>query len=278
MSHSPLVSIHGGHSGQFCSHAQDTLEEMINAYVGNGFAWVGITEHMPPTSDRFSYPEELAGGLDARAQYNRFATYIRSCRELQARYKDRIRIFVGFETETYRGSRDWIRQLMGTFSPDYIVGSVHHVNDLPFDTSKADYDAAVENAGGTDALYKDYFDQQYRMLDDLKPDVVGHMDIIRIHDPDYRERIVKPEIWQLILRNLKRIADFNLIMDYNLRPLSKGFSEPYPSLPILRAAIDMGIAIVPGDDSHEVADIATHIHGGIAMLRSAGYARTWQTP
>ncbi len=31
------VSIHGGHSGEFCSHAQDSLEEMVQEYIRQGF-------------------------------------------------------------------------------------------------------------------------------------------------------------------------------------------------------------------------------------------------
>ena len=41
------VSIHGGHSGQYCCHAEDTLEEIVLAYIEHGYTWVGLTEHMP---------------------------------------------------------------------------------------------------------------------------------------------------------------------------------------------------------------------------------------
>ena len=50
------VSVHGGHSGQFCGHAKDTLEEIVLAYIDQRYPWVGITEHMPPVSDAFVYP------------------------------------------------------------------------------------------------------------------------------------------------------------------------------------------------------------------------------
>jgi histidinol-phosphatase (PHP family) len=275
---SPPVSVHGGHSGQFCSHARDTLEEIINAYIENGFPWVGITEHIPPPSDRFAYPEELDAGLDAAAQYERFAAYIRTCRDLQDRCRDQIRIHVGIETETYSGSREWIRRLVATFSPDYIVGSAHHVDDMPFDTNPDAYARAAEQFGGRDALYMRYFDQQYTMIRELKPRVVGHLDIIRIFDPDYHARLVKPKIWERIQRNLELIASLGLILDFNLRPLSKGMPEPYLAPPILTAAISLGINIVPGDDSHGVSDIATHIHSGIAILRSAGSTLVWKEP
>ena len=44
------VSVHGGHSGQFCHHATDSLEEIIELYIAQGFPWVGITEHAPGIS------------------------------------------------------------------------------------------------------------------------------------------------------------------------------------------------------------------------------------
>jgi histidinol-phosphatase (PHP family) len=27
------VSLHGGHSGQFCGHAKDTLDEIVRTYI-----------------------------------------------------------------------------------------------------------------------------------------------------------------------------------------------------------------------------------------------------
>ena len=46
-------------------------EELVQAYISRGFSWVGITEHMPPTKDRFRYPDEVDAGLDAAALYRR---------------------------------------------------------------------------------------------------------------------------------------------------------------------------------------------------------------
>jgi len=40
---SERISFHGGHSGQFCCHAQDTLEDLIKAYISKGFKAVGIS-------------------------------------------------------------------------------------------------------------------------------------------------------------------------------------------------------------------------------------------
>ena len=98
------VSIHGGHSGQFCNHAGDSLDEVVRAYIDQRFTWVGITEHMPPLSDRFLYPEEIQHGLDAGKMYRRFESYVSTCRRLQQRYRSQIQLFVCCELEYYAGN------------------------------------------------------------------------------------------------------------------------------------------------------------------------------
>ncbi len=272
------VSVHGGHSGQFCGHAQDTLEAIVLAYIRQRYPWVGITEHMPPVSDAFVYPEEKNAGLDAGTLKERFTDYMTTCRRLQARYADDIRIYVGFETEWTSGSLDLANDLIATFSPDFVVGSVHHVKDIPFDYSKPCYEEATDRCGGMEGLYTTYFDQQYQMIQQLTPRVVGHLDIIRIYDPDYRCRLVKPAVWERIVRNLRLVKQLGLILDFNLRPLSRGEEEPYLSAPILKKAGQLGIDIVPGDDSHGVADIGAHMQRAIGMLRAAGLGTDWREP
>lgn len=274
----PPVSVHGGHSGQFCGHATDTLEEIVLAYIDQRYPWVGITEHMPPVSDAFVYPEEKSAGFDAGMLKERFSGYMTTCRRLQTKYADEIRIYVGFETEDCSGSLDFAKSLIDTFSPDFVVGSVHHVKDIPFDYSQSCYQEAADRCGGLDELFAAYFDQQYAMIRAIVPRVVGHLDIVRIFDPDYRSRLLKTTIWEKIVRNLKLIKQLNLILDFNLRPLSRGENEPYLSAPILKKAVELGIDIVPGDDSHGVDTIGTHMHHAVTMLTAAGACTDWRKP
>jgi histidinol-phosphatase (PHP family) len=272
------VSIHGGHSGEFCNHARDSLQDVVEAYIRCGFAWVGITEHIPPLADRFLYPDEIAQGLDSRALYRRFGRYMAAGRAVQKKYAPHIRVFIAFETETYSGSAAFVRQLRTDFAPDYIVGSVHHVADVGFDYSPAFYADAVRAAGGLDALYRRYFDTQHEMIADLRPEVVGHFDLIRIYDPDHAQRLRTPEIRNRIERNLQLIRSLDLILDFNVRALQKGGVEPYPTRWIVQAAVEMGIALVPGDDSHGVDTVGRHIDTAIQQLEEQGADTNWRAP
>ena len=249
----------------------------MRAYIEQGFNRVGITEHMPPVSDRFIYPDEREAGLDGAAISRRFARYMAAARELQKKYASRITIRVGFETETCRGYQDSVRRLVDTFHPDYIVGSVHHLDDIPFDYSPEDYQRAVRTAGSIDDLYCRYFDLQFEMINALRPAMVGHLDLIRIYDPGYRERMERPEIRDRIRRNLERIKELDLILDCNCRSIEKD-GEPYPARSILLRARELRITVVPGDDSHSVATVGLGIKAGITFLRELGFKTDQRLP
>ena len=272
------VSVHGGHSGQFCCHAQNSLDEIVNAYISKGFSWVGITEHMPPTEERFVYPDETAAGLDVKSLEDRFADYIFTCRELQQKYLQEISLYVGFESECYTGAVDRILELKSKFKPDYIVGSIHHVNNIPIDMDLKHYTLALTATGGYEKLYCAYFDTQYKLLKKISPEVVGHFDLIRIFDDDYTRHLKLPAVWERIVRNLKYIQEKKMILDFNLRALSKGAVEPYVAAPILKTALSLGIAVVPGDDSHGVASVGCNIEEGIHILQQSGADTHWVKP
>ncbi len=267
---SELVSLHGGHSGQFCCHAEDMLEDIINAYICQNFFCAGISEHIPPVNDNFLYPEEKNAGLTAQSMFERFERYMSECRRLQKKYASEIKILVAFETETYTGSDAFIKKLIEQFAPDYIVGSVHHIRDIPIDYSASLYQQAAEICGGLDQLYCEYFDLQYEMIQTLTPLVIGHFDLIRLFDADYVSRLKIPEIQAKIRRNLQLIKELGLILDFNVRALYKGAAEPYVSRSILELVRDMNIAIVPGDDSHGVDTAGLNVNKGIEILQKMG--------
>lgn len=271
------VSVHGGHSGQFCHHAKDSLAAVVEAYVEQGFDWVGITEHMPPLDARWRYPDEVESALSAEGLQEQFRHYFAECRRLQAEYADRIMLFTAFETETYPGSADYVQRLIEETQPDYIVGSVHHVAGISIDVNRELYASAVAQAGGVAALYQRYFDEQFAMLQALKPAVVGHFDLVRIFDPDYLDTLMLPEVWSRIERNLDYIADQDFIMDFNLRGYDKS-TEQYPAMPVLGRAFEKGIAIVPGDDSHGVSSVGRNYDQGVTLLAALGHDCRWRQP
>ncbi|MCG8616007.1 MAG: histidinol-phosphatase [Desulfobacterales bacterium] len=273
-----LISLHGGHSGQFCNHADNTLEEMIQAYIAKGFTTVGISEHMPPAHDGFLYPDEIKKGLSAEDLQKNFARYFEELERLQNVYKDKIQILRAFETETITGYQDQVRELIDRYQPDYIVGSVHHINDVCLDYSAETYNKIAEDLGSVEAMYLAYFDAQYEMIQSLRPFVVGHFDLIRIYDTDYVQRLQRPAVMEKIKRNLSLVKDLGLVLDFNLRPLSRGESSPYLAPVILDLARQMELTVIPGDDAHSKDQAGQFVPQAVQLLKDFGFPTDWPEP
>ena len=264
------ISLHGGHSGQFCDHARDTLAEIVEAYRRAGFECVGLTEHMPPFDDGWLYPDEAELGRTAAWMQDRFTAFVAEARRLASAYVGRMRVFVCMEAEWYPGCGPWVARLRERHDLDYVVGSVHHVRGACFDFSRESYGQAVSLCGGLSAMYADYFDAQLEMMQALSPEVVGHMDLVRLHDPDYLNTLAIPAVWRRVVRNLEWVREAGAVLDVNARALLKGQPEPYVCRPILEAAAGMGIRFAYGDDAHGATDVGFGFERVGALLAEAG--------
>lgn len=49
---------HHSHSGEFCAHAKDKLEEVVQRAIALKMVTYSLTEHMPRGKEDF-YPEEV---------------------------------------------------------------------------------------------------------------------------------------------------------------------------------------------------------------------------
>ncbi len=294
------------HSGQFCGHAVDTLEQVVQRAVALGFRTLGLTEHMPRAHVDDLYPEERGDGRDLEAKLAALAAlydaYLAEVLRLRTAYADRIAILVGFEGEWIHGAHDdgvRIRALAAHPEIDYFIGSVHHVGrqGTPIDYDKAMYEAAVavsvEKAAAAsgaspwangpsppDAIslfYADYYDQLLEMLQTLRPRVVGHFDLVRLLSPDPARdtTTMAADVWPKILRNLAFVARYGGWLECNTAALRKGLAEPYPARPIAEAWLRLGGRFTMSDDSHGTAHVATNYRRGLAYLASLGVAEVW---
>ncbi|SMQ52565.1 unnamed protein product [Zymoseptoria tritici ST99CH_3D7] len=248
---------HHSHSGQFCGHAANTLEEVVQTAISKRVSTFCLTEHIPREEIDF-YPEEEKVHTQASLT-QLFDDYYHEARRLQKTYADQIQILIGFEGEWIRpGSLGIIQDILEKYPVDLFVGSVHHVHTVPIDFDTPMYHQAREIAGGTDEdIFGDYFDSQFEMLTALRPPLVGHFDLIRLKgdEPDRSFR-TWPRIWEKIERNLNFIAGYGGVLELNTSSLRKGMSEAYPQSEICKEFRKMGGRFTLSDDSHGVEQVA----------------------
>ncbi|KHJ32776.1 putative histidinol phosphate phosphatase family protein [Erysiphe necator] len=272
------LSMHS-HSGQFCpGHAKDSLEECINAAILKGFQLFALTEHMPRDSHQDLYPEEILAEDNVSKLHSRHSDYLAEALNLREKYKDQIKILIGFECEWIRASYGpLIKQLAADPAIDYFIGSVHHVHEIPIDYDRSFYFQAREKAGGTDArLFEDYFDAQYQMLIEVQPRVIGHFDLIRLLS-DRRDLSLTDleDVWTRILRNLRVILEKDALLEVNSSGLRKGLKEPYPMRCICEAFLKMGGKLTLSDDSHGIAQVGTCFPEALEYIASLGTKEIW---
>lgn len=278
-----FVSLHGGHSGAYCDHAEDTLEALVERAHALGMPVYGLTEHAPRVEPEHVYDEEKSLGWDTAHLARLFADYAREARRLRDAWDGRITLLAGFEAEVVPEGRyvQVMRDLRETHQLDYLVGSVHWVDGVIIDYTRARFDQAVEACGGRERFALRYYDIVAEMIAGLRPEVVGHLDLVRRHGGD-DPALATPRVRQRIRAVLALMKEQEAILDINTAALRKGLGGPYPAPWILEIARDLGVACCFGDDAHRVIEVgagipeardyllAQGIHEVTVLVREAG--------
>lgn len=256
----PLISYHGGHTGDLCAHAEDTKEAIIQTYIAKGFSQFALTEHVPPPDDTLLYADEIARGQTASSMAKQFDDYFFSAvPQLKQHYSNQAEILFGFETEFH--SKDPLRrvsELIARYNPDIVVASVHHVKNLAYDIKKTEFDESVKALGGIEAFYQCYFDHQLDLVKHLQqtapttPFVVGHIDLPKIFAGPIPETA---SYWSLLERNIDYFAAESIPIEINTHAFKRNLGEPYPSEAIIKCIAKRGGIVTLGDDSHRVSEV-----------------------
>lgn len=264
------VSLHGGHSGEFCDHAEGTLRELLAAAVAFGYHTFGVSEHAPRGAERFLYDEELKRGWDVAKTEADFARYQEVLQPLVAEFADRLIVLRGFEVEvvpidTYiPRMREFRAAKLPDGSPvfDYWVGSVHYVDEQQIDGPVENYHKAIAAFGSLEALTVRYFALIAEMVEALRPDVVGHLDLMKrnVLLAGYTPADLEtPRIRAAAQKTLEAVKEYGAVLDLNTAGWRKGLGEPYPGPTFVAQAHAMGIGFCFGDDSHRVSDIGAGV-------------------
>jgi histidinol-phosphatase (PHP family) len=135
----------------------------------------------------------------------------------------------------------------------------------------------MQECGSERALWGQYYDEQYAMLQVLQPKVVGHFDLIRLlsSDPGRDVRKEWEEVWQGMVRNLEVVKGYGGWLEVNTSALRKGLAEPYPERGVAEKWLEMGGRFTFSDDSHGVAQVATNYGKGLNYLEGLGVKEVW---
>ena len=265
------VSLHGGHSGEFCDHATGTLREVLEAAVAAGFTTYGVSEHVPRLGEQYLYENEIALGWSVEKIVADFERYGEAIFALAEEFSDRLTVLRGFEIEVVPHN-SYVEAMAGyrkRYKFDYMVGSVHYIDDISIDGPPKEFEQALAKRGGLEALALRYYESVAEMVQALKPEVVGHLDLIRKNGYLYGS-VDSPAIQEAARATLEVIRDCGGILDLNTAGWRKGLDHAYPEPWLLTMAHSMSVPFCFGDDSHGPALVGAGIDDARLYLLEHG--------
>jgi histidinol-phosphatase (PHP family) len=276
---------HHSHSGQYCGHAKDQLQSVIDEAKRQKFKLFALTEHIPRFEGSHLYPEEIAEGMSLQHLKDKFEAYKSHAKQIQKLHESRqdpLVILVGCEIESL-GPASWQYAVKQKEELDFIVGSVHHVAEIPIDYDRELWNQAMLHVSSNESepvlsMFEAYFELQYQMLEVTQPQVVGHFDLIKLMAPEsYNSGPLSdfPEVWSLVCRNIDYAIEIGALFEINAAALRKGWSTPYPQRDVATRIIEKGGKFCLSDDSHGVAQVGLNYTKCIDYLEELGVEQVW---
>lgn len=227
------------HTHTTFSDGKNSPREMIESAIALGFEKIGISDHAYTAFyDGWSIPKD------------RLEEYIRTLRELQAEYADRIKVYVGLEQDAYA--------IPVPAGLDYYIGSVHWIKKgdryIEMDHSQQILRDAVRDlyGGDADGLAEDYFDLVASYAEDPSVGFIGHFDLITKFDEKQPPLFLPtPRYTAAWKRAAKKLIDAGKIFEINTGAIARGKRiTPYPSEEILQYWGEHGAKVILCSDCH----------------------------
>lgn len=209
--------------------------------------------------------------MSLKALEDKFEAFLDEAHRLRARYKEQISLLVGLETEYITlKDLDKLKLLLKKHRDlgriDYIVGSVHHVNEIPIDFDKATYEKAVASCSlDSDTSNSDssplerflckYFDQQFDIISRFQPEVIGHIDLCRLYTPELKLKDF-PDAWQKLKKNIEFATSYGALFELNAAAFRKSWSTAYPGKDVVNVRLSSVLACHLG--LHSSFDFVAH--------------------
>ncbi|MGB6223104.1 histidinol-phosphatase HisJ family protein [Haloferula sp.] len=240
-----------------CHHAEGEPEAFIDAAMAAGVSEYGISDHAPAKPEPFDDWRMLERELPA------YWKWIERAREHAA---GRLPIRSGLECDWLPSCEGWINNLGQRYPWDYLIGSVHYLDDWDFDNPKwlgrwAESD--IEH------VWSHYWQTYSRMAESRLFDILGHPDLVKkfsYRPPGDLARFYEPVI--------EAIAESGSAIELNTAGWHKPCAEAYPEPRFLELAFAAGIPLVISSDAHAPDEVGREFPRAIELAKAAGYRET----
>ena len=257
------------HTHTCFSDGSSAPEEYINEAIHQGFDTLGFSDHSPvPFKNNFAIPDE------------KLQEYCDTISRLKVSFSSRIAVFLGLEIDFIPGITQSIEQLREKYHFDYFIGSVHLVKNENSDKlwfidgpDIEIYDKGLKTIfnGNAQIAVTAYYRQVIEMIRREKPDIIGHLDKIKMYNRNRYFREDDPWYVRLIDDVLEVIQAAGSVVEVNTRGLYKKRSDSlFPGPEILKKIKNRNIPVTISSDAHKPPELSLYFGETQKLLQEIG--------
>ncbi|MCZ6834871.1 MAG: histidinol-phosphatase HisJ family protein [Planctomycetota bacterium] len=245
------------HNHTTWSDGKHSVAALIGQAALHGIAELGIADHyvLPPKGKqpRWSMTHE---------ELPRYVEEILS--RVEGAASQGVTLRLGLEVDWFPGHAEAIEEALALYPFDFLVGSVHQIDDFTIDSSSAPWKKC--SPVQIDEVHRNYWVNIKSLAQSKLFDIVAHIDLPKKfgYPPHH-----KPEAE--IEAALDAIAEAGSVVELNTAGWHKPCADAYPTLDILKACHRRGIPTTLSADAHDAQHLVRDFDRGAQRLYEAGY-------
>ncbi len=207
--------------------------------------------------------------------------YVNEISILKQKYADQIQVYIGMEVDYIPGVISVDHPSIRNLDLDYTIGSIHfidqdrHGNPWEIDGKHSTFLHGLNTIFKNDIMQvvKRYFQLTRAMVREACPDIIGHLDKIKIQNRENKFYHEFSRWYQYeIMHTLEEIKASGAILEVNTRGIYKKKTvHTYPGRWILDQVRKMKIPITLNSDAHHPEEIINCFEKAAYMLNEIGF-------
>ncbi|MDP4205610.1 MAG: histidinol-phosphatase HisJ family protein [Bacteroidota bacterium] len=237
------------HMHTILSDGKSEHEDHIKEAFLKGLTTIGFTDHICLKPVSWAIREEDIPVMVHRMQ------------ELISQNTVPLDILFGAELDYFPEKETELAKIIASLPLDYVIGSVHFIDDWNFDTDKSLY-----GKWSNDELYYRYFELVIQAAKSGLFDIIGHADLIK-----------KFRIWpesdmdSLYEKVVKVLAENHVVVELNTSGYDRPCGEFFPNARFLEYCFHYGVNLTMGSDAHQSSQVGRYFDQAKDLLRQIGF-------
>jgi histidinol-phosphatase (PHP family) len=220
-----------------------------------GIAELGVAEHVHrfhQALDVWDHPFWRSYAVDDLDSY---CAFVREDTDLR----------LGIEADWIPGREDQMANLLDGRDWDYVVGSVHFLEDKALDMEEWSVWLKGESA---ERIWKRYFDTLAAAAQSGLFDILAHPDLVKVWGED--KPVPDGDLRRFYYPAMEAIAETDVAIEVSTAGFRKPVGEIYPAPAFIEMAIDAGRPLALSSDAHTPEQLGWEYERAVELLEGLG--------